>query len=87
LNWNYTGSVDPHESSRPVGECGNPHPVCIINSRGCGFIVPKYAALHMRTHQWTSHVATTCFTFQTVIRFSRALVNVMGECFASEIVQ
>ena len=111
--------------SRPVDECGNPHPACIglINSRGCGLIVPNYAALHMRTHQWISHVATfsaaichcekwirvvltqfgylsflpllhheiqwrptACFTFQTVMRFSRELVNVMGECIASEIV-
>jgi len=30
---------------------------------------------------------TACFTFQTVFRFSRTLVNVMGECFANETVQ
>ena len=30
---------------------------------------------------------TACFTFQTVIRLSRTLVNVMGECFANETVQ
>jgi len=31
--------------------------------------------------------ATACFTVQTVIRFSRTLVNVMGECCANETVQ
>ena len=31
-------------------------------------------------HHWIQWRRTACFTFQTVIRFSRTSVNVMGEC-------